>query len=180
MLGMTPFGLVHTLISLVAVALGIVAVVQDREISTRGLAGRGYVLLTVASCVTGFFIFQHGGFGKPHALGILTLLVLALAFGAENVARQTAAMRYIAALAYSLTFFFHMIPAFTETATRVPPSQPLVPGPDAPPLQAAIGIAFLVFLVGVALQVRAIRRELRIARAGRPAIGPRPAARITS
>jgi uncharacterized membrane protein len=180
MLGMTPYGLVHTLISLVAVGMGIAAFVQDGEISTRGLAGRGYVLLTAASCVTGFFIFHHGGFGKPHALGILTLLVLAVAFGAENVARQSAAMRYIAALAYSLSFFCHVIPGFTETATRLPATQPFVPGPDAPQLQAAIAIAFVIFLVGISFQVRAIRRELRIARAGRPAITPRPQPRIAS
>jgi hypothetical protein len=43
-----------------------------------------YVLATVATCVTGFFIFHHGGFGKAHALGIITLFVLLLAWIAER------------------------------------------------------------------------------------------------
>ena len=34
---------------------------------------------------------------------------------------------------------------------------PLVPGPDAPPLQAAIGVCFVIFLIGAALQVRRLR-----------------------
>jgi hypothetical protein len=36
-----------------------------------------YIWTTVLTCLTGFGIFQHGGFGKPHALGVITLLVLA-------------------------------------------------------------------------------------------------------
>ena len=38
-----------------------------------------YVRFTVATCITGLFIFQHGGFGPPHALAIVTLIVLAVA-----------------------------------------------------------------------------------------------------
>jgi len=36
-------------------------------------------IATAITSPTGFGIFQHGGFGKPHVLGIVTLLVLAIA-----------------------------------------------------------------------------------------------------
>ncbi len=36
--------------------------------------------MTILTCVTGFGIFQHGGFGKAHMLGIITLVVLAIAW----------------------------------------------------------------------------------------------------
>jgi hypothetical protein len=65
----------------------------------------------------------------------------------------------IASCAYSATLFLHMIPGFTETATRIPPGAPLASGPEEPGLRAAVGVAFLVFLIGAALQVRRIRRE---------------------
>ena len=42
------------------------------------------MVTAVLVCLTGFGIFQHGGFGKEHALGIVTLLVLALAVYAER------------------------------------------------------------------------------------------------
>jgi uncharacterized membrane protein len=71
--------MVHTVISLVAVAAGVVALVRYGEINSRITSGRIYLIMTVLTCLTGFFIFQHGGFGKPHALGILTLLVMAIA-----------------------------------------------------------------------------------------------------
>jgi uncharacterized membrane protein len=160
MFGTTPFGLFHTIISLLAVAAGVVALVKYKEISTRTRAGMAYVALTVATCVTGFFIFHHGGFGKPHALGIIVLVVLTIAYAAEG-SLMGRASRYVAVLGYSLTFFLHMIPAFTETATRIPSGHPLVPSPDAQGLQAAIGAAFVVFLIGAGLQVKRLRAERR-------------------
>ena len=161
MFGTTAFGLFHTLISLLAVAAGVVALVKYKEIGTRTRAGRAYVALTVATCVTGFFIFHHGGFGKPHALGIITLVVLAIAYAAETRSFMGRASRYVAVLGYSLTFFFQMIPAFTETATRIPSGHPLASSPDAQGLQAAIGGAFVVFLIGAGLQVKRLRAEYR-------------------
>src|SRR5207248_3758334 len=115
--------LFHTLVSLLAVAAGVVALVRYREVGTRSGAGTAYVALTIATCVTGFFIFHRGGFGKPHALGIITLVVLAIAYAAETRSFMGRASLYVAVRGYSLTFFFHMIPAFTETPTRIPSAQ---------------------------------------------------------
>ncbi len=163
MIGLTAFGGFHTLISLLAVAAGTAAFVKHREIGFGTSAGKAFILLTVASCVTALFIFHHGGFGKPHALAIITLVTLALAYAAETRATFGHLSRYIATLGYSLSFFFHMIPGFTETSTRLPAGHPLVSGSDAPELQAAIGGAFLVFLIGAALQVRRLRAQRRAA-----------------
>jgi uncharacterized membrane protein len=157
MLGLTPLGIIHTAISLVAVAAGIFAFIRHREIALRTTSGQLYVATTVLTCLTGFGIFQHGGFGAPHVLGIVTLLVLAAAAAAEKRVQPGNLFRYVAVVGYSLTFFFHMIPAFTETATRLPVGAPLATGPDDPGLKAAIGCAFVMLLVGLALQVWRLR-----------------------
>jgi uncharacterized membrane protein len=159
MFGITPFGMFHTVIALTAVAAGFTAVARYREIGLATVSGRIYVWLTIFTCVTGLFIFRHGTFGVPHALAILTLLVLAVAIVAEKRAIFGRLSRQIAVVAYSATLFFHMIPGFTETATRIPEGAPLATGPEDPGLRAAVGAAFLMFLVGAALQVRRIRRE---------------------
>lgn len=157
MFGLTNLGIVHTLISLVAVAAGLIALARYREITTATALGRVYFWTTILTCLTGFGIFQHGGFGKPHMLGIITLVVIALAWAAEKKALFGKASRYVAVLGYSLTFFFHMIPGFTETSTRLPLDAPLASGPDDPGLQKVIGVVFLVFLAGAFLQFRRIR-----------------------
>ena len=127
MLGLTPFGAFHTAISLVAVLAGLVAFIRYKAISPRSLAGKVYIGMTVATCVTGFFIF-HGGFGKPHVLGIVTLLVLGVAAiaGYSNVFGR--ASRYVETVSYSATFFFHLIPGITETLTRLPAGAPVRSG----------------------------------------------------
>src|SRR2546428_10653267 len=67
---LTPLGTFHTAISLIAVVAGVIAFVRDKKISPKNLVGRIYVTTTVITCLTGFGIFQHGGFGKPHVLGV--------------------------------------------------------------------------------------------------------------
>ena len=68
MSGITPFGMFHTVIALIAVVAGLTALAKYREIGLATAAGRVYVLLTIATCVTGLFIFRHGTFGVPHAI----------------------------------------------------------------------------------------------------------------
>jgi hypothetical protein len=159
MLGLTSLGVVHTAISLVAVATGLAALVAWREIPPRSRLGQVYVWTTALTCLTGFGIFQHGGFGAPHALGILTLLVLGLALLAGRTALFGRAARYVETLGMSTTFFFHMVPGFTETFTRLPAGAPLFTGPDDPGLQKVLAVCFVVYLVGVGLQVWRLRGQ---------------------
>ncbi|TMH43563.1 MAG: hypothetical protein E6H56_03425 [Betaproteobacteria bacterium] len=134
MFGLTPLGVIHTAISLIAVAAGLIALIRDKEISPRNTLGKVYVITTVLVCLTGFGIFQHGGFGR--------------------------ASPYIETVSYSATFLFHLIPGITETTTRLPLGAPLLPNADAPALQAASAVLGVLFLIGAALQVRRLRARL--------------------
>lgn len=155
--GLTPLGVVHTAISLVAVAAGLMALARDKQITPANRLGQVYIVTTVITALTGFGIFQHGGFGKPHALGVLTLLVLALAAVARRSQLFGAKSRLVEVLSYSATFLFHMIPAITETSTRLPLGAPLLPNAEAPALQVATGVLGLLFVIGAVLQARWLR-----------------------
>ena len=63
MFGLTPLGTLHTAISLVALLAGAVVLWRDKEITSRTLTGQIFLIGTVLSCLTGFGIFQRGGFG---------------------------------------------------------------------------------------------------------------------
>jgi uncharacterized membrane protein len=158
MLGLTTLGVFHTAVSLVAAAAGAIALIRYKEISSKNRIGMLFVITTVITCLTGFGIFQHGGFGKPHQLGIITLAVLAIAALAEYTRTFGRVSRYVAVVSYSATFFFHWIPAVTETTTRLPPGAPLIANAEAPELQAATAGLLLLFAIGAALQVRRLRR----------------------
>lgn len=156
---MSSVGLIHTAISLVAVGAGALALVRDGCIDVAAGAGRTYVSMTVLTCLSGFFIFAHGNFGKPHALGVMTLLVLGLAGMARWTALFGRRAPSLETVALSLTMFFHLIPAITETSTRLPVGAPLVDSPEAPILAALTGVLFLIFLAGATWQVRRLRGE---------------------
>jgi uncharacterized membrane protein len=159
--GLSYLGVIHTLISLVAVFAALLAFVRDKGIVPDSTLGRTYIWTTVFTCLTGFGIFQHGGFGKPHVLGIITLLVLLLAWWADQrkFGSKSAA---VSTVSYSLTFLFHMIPAVTESTTRLPLGAPLLANAEAPQLKTITGVLFLLFLIGVTLQLRRLKKHAAV------------------
>lgn len=156
--GLTYLGTFHTAVSIVAVIAGLVALVRDKQITLSNGIGKLYVITTIITCVTGFGIFQHGGFGKPHMLGIITLVVLAIAYAAGTTQWFGRASKYVEVVSYSLTFLFHWIPAITETSTRLPLGAPLLSSPDAPELQKATAVLLVLFVIGAALQIMRLRK----------------------
>jgi uncharacterized membrane protein len=160
-MSLTPIGIVHTAASLIALGAGIHALVRDKEISSRTRIGQLYALTTFVSAATSLAIFQRGGFGPGHVLGVLTLAALALAVVADTTNVVGRASRYVRTVAYSATVLFHLIPGVTETLIRLPPGQPWVASPEAPIFKPIYAALFVAFLVGVALQLRWLRRSRR-------------------
>ena len=157
MAGLTTLGVFHTAISVVALVSGAVAIVRYRRISPIDRSGQLYLFATLLSALTGLGIFQHSGFGPPHALSILTLLALGLGLVASYSVLFGAWSRYVEAIAYTTTILFHMIPGFTESLTRLPVAAPILASAEAPEFKIIYGAVFLVFFVGLALQLRWLR-----------------------
>ena len=157
MAGLTTLGVFHTAISVVALVGGCVAIARHRRISPIDRSGQLYLFATLLSALTGLGIFQHSGFGPPHALSILTLLALGLGLVASYSVLFGAWSRYVEAIAYTTTILFHMIPGFTESLTRLPTDAPILPSADAPQFKVIYGILLVVFVVGLVVQLRWLR-----------------------
>jgi uncharacterized membrane protein len=159
MFGLTTMGLIHTAISLVAVGAALVALVRDGAITLKNKVGLVYAGTTILTCVTALFIFKHGGFGGPHVLAILTMIVLAVAALAEFRQVFGRLSTYVATVGYSATFLFHMIPALAEGTTRIPASAPIFASPEAQGLKLATVALLLLFLIGAGFQIAGIRKS---------------------
>lgn len=158
MLNITPFGWFHTAISLVSLFGGLYALLRHHDIRYASPLGKAYTWFTVATCLTSFFLMRTGRLSEAHGLTVLTLIVLTVAVLLGRHAVLGSWRHVASSLAFTLTVYFHFIPGFTETLTRVPIGAPLVSGPQDPLLQKLVGATFLVFLFGMALQVRVLRR----------------------
>ena len=155
--GMSTFGFVHTALSLLALASGLIVVIGL-------LAGRRldawtalFFASAVATAVTGFGF--PGSFGVPHAIGIVTLLLIALAMLARYAFRLAGPWRstYVVATVlalHSLVFF-----AIGEAFLRVPALKAMAPNLTELPfwlVQLATLALFIALAVAAAI---AFRRE---------------------
>ena len=161
MFGLTTLGVIHTAISLVALAAGFWAFARDREIAPTNRLGQLYLAATVLTAATGLAIYQHGGFRIGHKFAILTLVVIAIGTLAATIAMFGRAPRYIQAISYSSTMLLHMITGVAETVTRLPPGAPLVTAANASIFNEIIWTLILLFLIGLGFQLRWLRVSRR-------------------
>ena len=160
MFGLTTLGALHTAISLVAIVAGIWAFARDKEIVPANRLGQLYLATTTITAATGLMLFEHGGFRIGHTFAVLTLAVVAIGTVAAASPLFGRASRYVQAVFYSSTMLIHLITGSAETLTRLPPGAPLVTAANASVFTQIIGALVLLFLVGLAFQLRWLRGRL--------------------
>lgn len=154
-----PLGWFHTVMGVVALLSGATALVAFREISPASRSGRIYLLTTLLTAGTALFIFQRGVFGPGHALAILTLGALLAGTVAATTRFFGRFSRHVQAISYSGTLLFHCIPAITDGLLRLPVGNPVLTTIDDPVLKVAYLCLLLLYLVGVAFQLRWIGKQ---------------------
>jgi hypothetical protein len=155
----TAFGWFHTIIAILAVPAGVYALFKHKVISSAHVAGKAYLILTLIAAATALGIYKHGGFGVAHGLAVLSLVSLLLGFIAEKTRIFGKLSRFVQAGFYLATFLFNLIPAVTEGFLRLPVGSPLAKSLDNPLIQGSHLALVLAFVVGLALQLRYLRKE---------------------
>ena len=168
--GLTPLGVFHTAVSLVALYTGIWALIRYKQFSAYERLTQVYLVFTFITAASGLGIFQHGGFGPPHVLALLTILAIVAGVVIEKTVMFGGLTRYAQAICYSTTLFFHAIPGFNESLSRLPPGKPITTGPDDPLFQKIAAVIFLAYLVGMVVQLVGLKRTA-------PKAAPSPATR---
>jgi uncharacterized membrane protein len=157
----TALGWFHTILGIVALSSGVLALVKYKEITLQTRAGQTYLAATLITAGTALGIFQHGSFGPGHALAVMTLLALAVGTIAATTKLFGNVSRYVRAIGYSATLLFHSIPAVTDGLLRLPAGNPVLTSLDDPILRICYVVLLLLFLVGVSLQLRWISHQRR-------------------
>ncbi len=151
---MKTLTLIHVAISLIGILSGFIVV--SGMLAGRRLNGWTSLFLatTVATSVTGFF-FPVDHFMPSHAVGILSLLVLALAIYARYARHLEGAWRKIyvggAVLALYLNVFVGIVQAFQ----KVPALKDLAPTQTEPPFKITQLLVLTLFVaIGIVATIR--------------------------
>jgi hypothetical protein len=144
---LTALTLIHVVLSLIGIAAGL-AVLYGFLTSSRSGATQLFLWTTVATSVTGFF-FPFHGLTQGIVVGILSLIVLALAIRARNRWRKTYVIS--AMIALYLNVFVLVVQLFE----KVPALNALAPTQSEPPFQIAQGVVLLIFII---LTIRAVMK----------------------
>jgi len=159
-LGMSleTFTLFHVALSLVGIGSGLVVIFG--LLAGRRLDGWTALFLstTVATSLTGFgFPFDH--LLPSHKVGILSLLVLALAIVARYVYRLVGPWRRVYAVSACAALYFNVFVGVVQAFLKVPALKALAPHQTEAPFVVAQGAVLVVFVTLGALATLRWRPE---------------------
>jgi len=160
---MSTFTAVHVLISLIGIVSGFV-VVFGLLVSKR-LGGWTAVFLasTVLTSVTGFF-FPFHGFLPSHAVGILSLIVLAIAIFARYGRHLAGAWRRIYVVAAVIALYFNTFVLIVQLFQKVPALKAMAPTQSEAPFKVTQLLALALFvLVGIFATIKFRDEQTRTA-----------------
>lgn len=141
---LTPLVLIHVAISLIAIAAGFV--VMAGLLNARRLDGwtAWFLWTTVATSVSGFFI-PADRFLPSHAVGIISLLVLAVAIPARYVRHMEGGWRRIYVLTAILALYLNVFVLVAQFFSKVPALKAMAPTQSEPPFLIAQLVVLVVF-----------------------------------
>ena len=144
-LGMTAFTLVHVLLSLIGILSGLV--VGFGLLVVKPLDGWTMLFLssTVLTSVTGF-LFPFHGFLPSHGIGILSLLVLAVAVLARYGRHLIGAWRRTYVITAMIALYLNVFVLIVQLFRRVPALKAIAPTQSEAPFEVAQLLALVLFV----------------------------------
>jgi hypothetical protein len=150
------FTVLHVLISLVGIAAGFVVMygfLTDQRLD-RWTAT--FLVTTALTSLTGF-LFPFTGLTPAIKVGILSLLVLALAAVARYPMHLAWRKTYV--IASCIALYFNVFVLVVQSFQKIAPLRALAPTQKEPPFAVAQGAVLLLFVVLTTLAVKRFRAE---------------------
>ncbi len=158
MLGMSlpAFTLFHVIISLFGIGSGFIVVYGLLTAKSLKNWTALFLITTVLTSATGF-LFPFHGFKPSYAVGILSLIVLAVAIVALYAGHLVGAWRWIYVVTAVIALYFNVFVLVAQSFNKVPALKALAPTQSEPPFAIAQLIVMAIFIVLGILSVRRFR-----------------------
>jgi hypothetical protein len=144
----------HVLISLVGIGSGLI--VMFGFLNGKRLDGMNtlFLITTVLTSITGFgFPFDH--LLPSHKVGIISLIVLAIAISARYVFNLAGAWRWVYVVGASIALYLNVFVLVVQSFLKVPALNALAPTQKEPPFLVAQIVVMLIF---IGLTILAVKR----------------------
>jgi hypothetical protein len=145
--------LVHVILSLLGIGSGIVVVfgLWQNTLLSRWTAI--FLGTTAATSATGF-LFSSASFGPPHIVGIISLMVLALASWALYSSHLVAGWRRVYTIGAVLALYLNVFVGVAQAFQKIPYLRALAPTQKEPPFLIAQAVVLILFVLtgGIALK----------------------------
>lgn len=155
-LGLKIFTSVHVLISLAGIFSGFVVLVGLLTGQRFDKWTATFLTTTVLTSMTGFFFpVQH--FMPSHAVGILSLVVLAIAIYARYPRHLAGGWRKSYVICAMIALYFNVFVAIVQSFEKIPPLRAIAPTQADPPFkvtQLAVLLLFVALTVAACIKFR--------------------------
>ena len=159
-LSLAAFTQLHTIISLIAIAAGLVALIAFARGTWLARTQHVFFWTTAATTITGF-LFPFNGFTPAIGTGIVSTAVLAVAFFALYVSKLRGGARTVYAVTAAISLYLNLFVLVVQSFLKIPALHALAPLGKEPPFAAAQGIVLIASIALGYFCVRAARRQSR-------------------
>lgn len=157
-IGLTILTIVHVAISLIGIVTGFIVVFGLLTCKRLDRWTTTFLATTVATSVTGFFFPIHG-FTPAIGVGIVSLLVLSVAYFARYGRRLAGAWRWIYVVTAMIALYLNVFVLVVQAFLKVPALHTLAPTQTETPFQLTQIVVLVVFVVLVVVAVMRFRIE---------------------
>jgi hypothetical protein len=167
-LSLTAFTQLHTIISLIAIATGLIALVAFARDHWLASIMQIFVWTTVATTVTGF-LFPFNGFTPAIGTGIVSSVVLVVLLFALYKSKLQGRARTVFAVTATISLYLNLFVLVVQSFLKIPALHALAPLGKEPPFAAAQGVVLLALIALGYFSVKAAPPGLNLAQRTTPA-----------
>ena len=157
-MSLSTFTLVHVIISLIGIVSGFI--VLFGLFGSHRLPGMTalFLITTILTSVTGF-LFPFDKLLPSHMVGIVSLIVLAIACFALYVMKLSGPWRWIYTLTAMIALYLNVFVLVIQSFLKIGPLHALAPSvpPSEPPFAVAQGVVLVFFVIAIIGAVRRFR-----------------------
>jgi hypothetical protein len=157
-MSLSTFTMLHVIISLIGIVSGLVVLYGLLGSKVMPVWTALFLVTTILTSVTGF-LFPFDKLLPSHMIGILSLVLLAIACVALYGMKLAGAWRWIYVLTAMIALYLNVFVLVIQSFLKIGPLHALAPSvpPSEPPFAIVQGIVLVLFIVAIISAVRRFR-----------------------